>query len=295
MLVERASHPQFLSNTYLVADGEGGPAFFVDAGGPVTPLIDAAERHGLTPTHVLLTHHHFDHVSDVGELVARWPKLQVLISDRERELLRDAGAGSGEAGAAQAAGPATPDGMGSVEAGQTLRFGALQVCPLRTPGHTAGMLSFLVAERPEDAGGDGAPARAPRSAVPGGLAGAGLVVFTGDTLFKDSVGGVKAPGHTTYTDLRDSIMGTLMELPGDTVIYPGHSGETSVSREWEENAFVRVWRGLDPQGSQPCIALGQPATLVLLGADYDGGTKAWVRWEDGSDDIVPGSKVERVV
>jgi hydroxyacylglutathione hydrolase len=282
MLVERASHPQFISNTYLVADGEGGPAFFIDAGGPVAPLIDAAERLGISPTHVLLTHHHFDHVSDVGELVGRWPKLQVLISDSERELLRDAAAGSGEPGAAKLAGPATPEGMGSVEAGQTLRF-----------GHTAGMLSFLVGERPEQAGVEGAPSRAARSAVPGGLAGAGLVVFTGDTLFKDSVGGVKAPGHTTYTDLRDSIMGTLMELPGDTVIYPGHSGATSVSREWQENAFIRVWRGLDPEGSQPCIVLGRRATLVLLGADYDGGTKAWVRWEDGSDDIVPGSRLER--
>ena len=58
-------HPQFLSNTYLVADGQGGPAFFVDAGGPVEPLIEAAERLELTPTHVLLTHHHFDHVSEV--------------------------------------------------------------------------------------------------------------------------------------------------------------------------------------------------------------------------------------
>jgi hydroxyacylglutathione hydrolase len=290
MLVERASHPQFLSNTYLVADGEGGPAFFIDAGGPVAPLIDAAERLGVTPTHVLLTHHHFDHVSDVGELIARWPKLQVLISDRERELLRDAGASGGEAGAAKAA---TPDGMGSVEAGQTLSFGALEVRPLHTPGHTAGMLSFLVGERPEHAGGEVAPGRGVRSAVPGGLAGAGLVVFTGDTLFKDSVGGVKAPGHTTYTDLRDSIMGTLMELPPDTVIYPGHAEETSVAREWDENAFIRVWRGLDPQGSESCTALGQPATLVLLGADYDGGTKAWIRWEDGSDDIVPGSRIER--
>jgi hydroxyacylglutathione hydrolase len=293
MLVERASHPQFLSNTYLVADGEGGPAFFIDAGGPVAPLIDAAERLGVTPTHVLLTHHHFDHVSDVGELIARWPKLQVLISEREREMLRDAGASGGEAGTAKAAGPATPDGMGSVEAGQTLRFGALEVRPLHTPGHTAGMLSFLVGERPEPAGGEGAPGRGARSAVPGGLAGAGLVVFTGDTLFKDSVGGVRAPGHTTYTDLRDSIMGTLMELPPDTVIYPGHAEETSVAREWDENAFIRVWRGLDPQGSQSCTALGQPATLVLLGADYDGGTKAWIRWEDGSDDIVPGSRIER--
>ena len=56
------------------------------------------------------------------------------------------------------------------------------------------------------------------------------------------------------------------------------------------NAFIRVWRGLDPEGSEPCTALGEPATLVLLGDDYDGGTKAWVRWPDGSDDIVPGSR-----
>jgi glyoxylase-like metal-dependent hydrolase (beta-lactamase superfamily II) len=118
-------------------------------------------------------------------------------------------------------------------------------------------------------------------------------VFTGDTLFKDSVGGVKAPGHTTYADLRDSIMGTLMELPGETVIHPGHADDTTVAREWESNAFIRVWRGLDPEGAEPCTALGEPATLILLGADYDGGTKAWIRWPDGSDDIVPGSKVER--
>jgi glyoxylase-like metal-dependent hydrolase (beta-lactamase superfamily II) len=300
MLIERASHPQFLSNTYLVADGEGGPAFFIDAGGPVQPLIDAAERLRLTPTHVLLTHHHFDHVSDVGELLGRWPELHVLISQRERELLgagADGGGQAGESGQAAQSGLAAESdpaaGMGSIEAGQTLRFGALQVCPLHTPGHTAGMLSFLVGHQPDDAGGQGAPGRAARSAAPGGLAGGGLVVFTGDTLFKNSVGGVKAPGHTTYTDLRDSIMGTLMELPPDTVIYPGHSEETSVTREWDSNAFIRVWRGLDAEGSQPCTALGQPATLVLLGADYDGGTKAWVRWPDGSDDIVPGSRVER--
>jgi glyoxylase-like metal-dependent hydrolase (beta-lactamase superfamily II) len=284
MLVEHSTHPQFVSNTYLLADGDGGPAFFVDAGGPVAPLIAAADRHTLTPTHVLLTHHHFDHVSEVAALRERWPELEVLISERERELL-----GGGEDSSKAAAAAST----GTVEAGQTLQFGTLEVRPLHTPGHTAGMLSFLVGDRSE--GGEG-PAR-PRSRVsataPGGFAGAGAVVFTGDTLFKDSVGGVKAPGHTTYGDLRDSIMGTLMELPPDTVIYPGHADASTVGREWEQNAFIRVWRGLDPEGSEPCTALGMPATLVLLGADYDGGTKAWVRWEDGSDDIVPGSRVER--
>ncbi len=260
MIVERSTHPQFVSNTFLVADGQGGPAFFIDAGGPVAPLIAAAERLGLEPTHILLTHHHFDHVCEVDELLARWPGMKVLISSRERDLLAASG-GDGESAAAR---------YETIEAGQTAEFGALSVRPLHTPGHTGGMLSFLVS-------GPEGPA----------------AVFTGDTLFKDSVGGVKAPGHTTYADLRDSIMGTLMELPPATVIQPGHADPTSVGREWEQNAFIRVWRGLDPEGSEPCRALGEPATLILLGADYDGGTKAWIRWPDGADDIVPGSKIER--
>ena len=88
VIVERASNPQFVSNTYLVADGEGGPAFFVDAGGPVAPLIETADRRGLRPTHVLLTHHHFDHVCEVQALRERWPGLEVLISPLERDLLR---------------------------------------------------------------------------------------------------------------------------------------------------------------------------------------------------------------
>ncbi len=128
MILERASHPQFVSNTYLLADGHGGPAFFIDAGGPVQPLIEAAQRLALTPTHVLLTHHHFDHVSEVAALREHWPDLQVLISARESELMDGA------------------TGMQAIEAGQTLRFGALEVRALHTPGHTVGMLSFLVSE-----------------------------------------------------------------------------------------------------------------------------------------------------
>jgi len=283
MIVEHASHPQFLSNTYLVADGVGGPAFFVDAGGPVEGLIATAERLGLEPTHVLLTHHHFDHVSEVPALRERWPELEVLIHPLELELL--------------------PDGIAAstMQAGETLTFGALEVRPLHTPGHTAGMLSLLVGERSRAAGAGSAGAEAGRghgraaaSAVPGGFTGGEAVVFTGDTLFRGSVGGVRAPGHTTYTDLRDSIMGTLMELPAPTVIHPGHADPTTVAREWDENGFIRVWRGLDPQGTDACVALGEPATLVLLGDDYDGGKKAWVRWEDGSNDIVPGSRVQPV-
>ncbi len=274
MLIERSPNPQFLSNTYLVADGEGGPGFFVDAGGPVAPLLEAAKRLQVEPTHVLLTHHHFDHVSEVGALCKRWPKLKVLIHPLELEALAELG-------------DSVTKGVevSTIEAGEMLQFGGLEVRPLRTPGHTAGMLSFLVA-RPSGSTRPGA------GAGPGGFQGGEAVVFTGDTLFKGSVGGVRAPGHTTYTDLRDSIMGTLMELPGETIVYPGHTDATSVAREWEQNSFIRVWRGLDPEGTEACMALGEPATLILLGEDYDGGKKAWVRWPDGKDDIVPGSRVE---
>jgi hydroxyacylglutathione hydrolase len=252
VLIERSSHPQFVSNTYLLADGQGGPALFIDAGGPVGPLLDSAERLRLEPSHVLLTHHHFDHVCEVAQLRERWPGLEVLIHPLELDGLSDT--------------PASP-----LEAGATMRFGELELRALHTPGHTAGMLSFLVSQPSADA-----PA----------------VVFTGDTLFAGSVGGVRAPGHTTYLDLKDSIMGTLMELPPQTVIEPGHAEPTTVAREWQENPFIRVWRGLDPEGRKSCTALGDPATLVLSCRDYDGGTKAWVRWPDGSDDIVPGSRVE---
>jgi glyoxylase-like metal-dependent hydrolase (beta-lactamase superfamily II) len=257
MLIERSTHPQFVSNTYLIADGRGGPAFFVDAGGPVAPLIAGAEKHGLHPTHVLLTHHHYDHVCDLALLLDRWPGLIVLASPAERELVPGAGAGD-----------VAPESIHPLLPGERLHFGTLTVTPLATPGHTAGMLSLLVE----------GPGETPR-------------VFTGDTLFRGSVGGVRAPGHTTIDDLRGSIMDTLLALAPETVIEPGHADSTTVARELEQNPFVRIWRGLDPEGDAPCTALGDRATLVLLGPDYDGGTKAWVRWADGSDDIVPGSQV----
>lgn len=236
---------RWLSNTYVVADEPGGHAVMIDAGGPAGPLMDFIARGQFTLTHVLLTHHHYDHVADLGEVVERFPGVPVLAHALERELV--------------------PQATGTLEPEVEVESGALAILPLHTPGHTAGMLSFLVN---------------------------GSDVFTGDTLFRGSVGGVRAPGHTTYAALRASIMEKLLRLPPQTRIHPGHTDPTTVGAELESNRFVRIWRGLDPEGAEPCTALGEPATLILLGDDYDGGYKAWVRWADGSDDIVPGSRVQ---
>lgn len=246
MIVERSMHDDWLSNTYLVADELGGSAVLIDAGGPVAPLLEVLRRGQFELTHVLLTHHHFDHVAELDQVLEAHPGTPVLIHALERDQV--------------------PAATGTIEAGEPVETGGLRIIPLHTPGHTAGMLSLLVNDTD---------------------------VFTGDTLFRGSVGGVRAPGHTTYADLRSSIMDTLLKLPPSTTIHPGHTDPTTVAEELETNKFVRIWRGLDPEGSEPCTAMGEPATLILLGDDYDGGYKAWVRWPDGSDDIVAGSRVQK--
>ena len=75
----------FLSNTYVVADEPGGHAVMIDAGGPVGPLLDFIGRGQLTLTHVLLTHHHHDHISELDTVLERHPGVPVLIHELERE------------------------------------------------------------------------------------------------------------------------------------------------------------------------------------------------------------------
>jgi hydroxyacylglutathione hydrolase len=246
VIVERSMNDDFVSNTYVVADEPGGHAVMIDAGGPVEPLLEFLGRGPFELTHILLTHHHHDHVSEVDKVLERYPGTPVLIHELERDRV--------------------PAATGTMEPGVVITSGTLEIEPIHTPGHTSGMLSLLIN---------------------------GTDVFTGDTLFKGSVGGVRAPGHTSYEDLRTSIMDKLLKLPPSTRIHPGHTDPTTVADELENNRFVRIWRGLDEEGSEPCTAMGQPATLILWGEDYDGGHKAWVRWEDGSDDVVGGSQVSK--
>jgi glyoxylase-like metal-dependent hydrolase (beta-lactamase superfamily II) len=212
--------PGWLSNAYLVYDEPGGTALFVDSGAPLGSLLEEVERERLTPTHLLITHGHQDHVAGNGELTRRF-RLSVE--------------------------------SGGVEAG------GLRVEALLTPGHSDDMVAFVVN---------------------------GEAVFTGDTLFKDSVGG------GDFEQIRRSVMEVLMALPPETAAYPGHTDETTIGREWEENPFVRVWRGVEPEGTKRCRVAGRDATMVVWSPDYDGKGKAWVRFDDGRDAIVGGSRVE---
>jgi glyoxylase-like metal-dependent hydrolase (beta-lactamase superfamily II) len=139
--------------------------------------------------------------------------------------------------------------------------GGLHVEALPTPGHSSDHLAFVVN---------------------------GELCFSGDILFKDAVGGGR-----DVPAIRRSVMDVLMELPHELRVLPGHTDETTIGREWERNAFVRYWRGLDDEVGQPCRVGGEEATIVVDSPDYDGKGKLLVRFTDGREVIVGGSRVER--
>ena len=244
---------------------------FIDAGGPVKPLIAAAERMELTPTHILLTHHHYDHVCEVGALRERWPKLQVLIHPLERE-------GLGESVEAD-----------NLEAGEMLRFGTLEVRPLHTPGHTAGMLSFLVSEP------SGAAARRPSvSAAPGGFTGGrGGRVHRRHAVRGLGRRGARVRAHDLHRpEGLDHGHADGAAAGDDHPSRPRRSDDASggSGRRTRSSGSGAAWIRRAPS---PARRWASRRRWCCPARDYDGGTKAWVRWPSGIDDIVPGSKVQQ--
>ncbi len=221
MLVARSMHDRWLSNAFVIGDEPGGTAVFIDSGAPLQPLLDLVERERLTPTHLLRTHAHADHVEHEVELCERFG-IPVVTGD--------------------------------------LVSGALSVRAIPLPGHSEDGVAFVVNDE---------------------------VCFSGDVLFKNAVGG--GPAEV----VRHSVMEGLMTLPPETRVLPGHTDETTIGQEWESNPFVTYWRGAVLSLGEQVLVAGDDAVLVVWSPDYDGNGKALVRFADGSEAIVGGSRVER--
>ena len=195
------------SNTYLLWDPDSREAAVVDAGNRIAPLADLVREQKLTMKYIILTHAHFDHImglSDVMEDI----KIPVYVEEADLPMMMDgeSNLSSGYMRGGYQFADAVP-----VRDGQQLQIAGFQFRVIHTPGHTPGGCCYYMEQ--ED------------------------VLFSGDTLFRTSVGRSDFPGGSASALVR-SVKEKLLILPEETHVYPGHMEETTIGYEKRHNPFV---------------------------------------------------------
>ena len=194
------------SNTYLVVDDIAKRAFIVDAGKFEQQLVDEAAKRELNVSHLFLTHGHGDHIGGVADYKKAFPELQVVAHEDEKEFLLDPKQNfSREIWAIEISIKADI----YVKDQEKLIVGPFELTFIHTPGHTKGGMCILVDE----------------------------VLFSGDTLFRQSIGRTDFPGGS-FDEIKNSINKKLFALPDDTDVFPGHMEPTTIGFEKENNPFV---------------------------------------------------------
>ncbi len=190
------------TNCYVVSDEQKNCAI-IDCDGDTTALYSYIDQNDLNPTHILLTHGHFDHIGAVEEVQEKYGCL-VCACEKEIPLLA-----SPELNASNMSHrplSLTPDV--TVKEGDCVTVGDLEFKVMETPGHTEGSICFVIAN----------------------------TIFSGDTLFLGSCGRVDFPTGDAKT-MMDSLK-RLKNLEGDYVVYPGHGPSTTLEYERKTNPFM---------------------------------------------------------
>ncbi|WP_273371329.1 MBL fold metallo-hydrolase [Alistipes megaguti] len=197
-------------NTYLLWD-DTSECVVIDAGNS-SPREDAAlddfiARHGLKPVLAANTHGHFDHTLGVEHLKQRYG-IPFALSSKDRFLVDNAATSGSVFGVRIGAMPSTNIDL---EQQQEIRFGQTLLQILRTPGHTPGHVAFYEPESKS--------------------------LFTGDTLFRESIGRTDLPGGD-YSWIMRSILDVIVPLGEEVRVYPGHGPETTIGHELLYNPFI---------------------------------------------------------
>jgi len=200
----------FQENTYVLFS-DGGEAIIVDPGCYATQenkdLIGFIEKKKLRVVQLINTHCHIDHVLG-NQLMASQYSLELFIHKNEEQVLAFAPQTGTMYGVPfeHYNGP-----LHFLAAGDKVQLGDDLLEVLLTPGHSPGSICLYNA--------------------------AGKFVIAGDVLFKDSIGRTDLPGGN-HVALLNSIQTVLFNLPGDTVVYPGHGPSTTIGYEKENNPFL---------------------------------------------------------
>ncbi len=196
----------------MIAPAAGEECVIIDPGVGVEDAVDAVLRADkLKPVAVLLTHGHLDHVFAVVPVCGA-NGIPALIHPSDREMMADPAGQFGLAKGTPIFGRLTfgePDDLRFLEDGETVQLAGLDLAVDHTPGHTPGSVIFRSEDR----------------------------LFSGDLLFRGSVGRTDLPGGS-YEQLLASLARTVLPLPDETKVHCGHMDDTTVGLERATNPFL---------------------------------------------------------
>ena len=194
-------------NTYLAVDEETNKGFIVDPGGYNPVLTKKVKEENIDIEYIILTHGHSDHICGANEHKAEFEGCKIIACAEEEEMLHDIRWNC----SADFGMPYTVDADIYVNDGDELQVGSVELKFFHTPGHTPGGMC-IYAEKEH-------------------------VLFSGDTLFRQSIGRTDFKGGS-FIQIKDSIHSKLFVLPDETYVLPGHMGPTEISFEKRNNPFV---------------------------------------------------------
>lgn len=195
-----------LSNSYILYEESSKEAIIIDAGDDAWRILESIHERRLKVKGIYVTHCHFDHVLAVNDLreslgcefYIHPSDLEILTSLREHTRMF-----------LGIEVPDPPKADGYVNEGDFIEVGGYRVSVLHTPGHSPGSVCYHVEN----------------------------ILFSGDTLFRASIGRTDGPGGDPRK-IVESIHKKLFTLPEDTHVLPGHGPATSIGYEKEHNPFV---------------------------------------------------------
>lgn len=198
-------------NCYVVSD-DTKECVIIDCGAftesEQEAIITYINKNGLKPVHNLGTHGHLDHHFGDAAILSAF-NLLPEVSDGDEVLMQHP-----KEAALQMLGMDLnidlPAGELRLTENNTISFGSHTLRIIRTPGHSRGSVSFYCAEE--------------------------NVLFTGDTLFKGSIGRTDFPGGSMFQII--SSLRELAQLPDTTIVYPGHGSQTSIGFELAHNPYM---------------------------------------------------------
>ncbi len=194
------------TNCYIVSNKERGECVLIDPAVYAPEITAYIRKEGLDMQAILLTHGHFDHIMGIDGFLEEFP-VPVYAYRAEEVLLKDASMNVSQNFGRQY----TYSGASYVEDGQVLDLAGMHFQVIHTPGHTIGGCCYYLEQE--------------------------KVLFSGDTLFRESMGRTDFPTGSS-SELLGSIRERLLILPDETVVYPGHMGSTTIGDEKKYNPFL---------------------------------------------------------